>query len=230
MKRHVAAVVVLVTAFLVVDSHVDWVRLDGRNLMMVSGQPFDVRGWAAESVLQLRRDCAPVNNWPSDSETAREVLQVLQQHSLPDSQSARWLQLHQLGDWAVAEVAFDRLKPTWVVLRLQTGQWRVLDPSVWSGSTAPWHSGDFVRRYLRQQVPDLPLTLLNCLRVDPVRYGPGPGGLGPTAGPAPDESFPTSAFSTAAFLTAGFSNEGPASATFATPQALTAAVSAEGPP
>lgn len=189
MKRHVAAVVVALTSWLVVDSHVDWVRQDGMQLLEVSGQRFDVRGWAAEQWLALRRDCTPVSRWPSDSPTeitpdsptAHAVLTVIQQHSLPDSQSARWLQLQQLGDWSVAEVAFDVLKPTLVVLRLQAGQWRVQDQAVWSGSTAPWHSGDFVRRYLRQQAPDLPQALLACVSVDPARYGAGSGGLGPVS-------------------------------------------------
>jgi hypothetical protein len=107
------------------------------------------------------------------------VLPVIQQHSLPDSQSARWLQLYQWGAWSVAEVAFETLKPTLVVLHLQDAQWRVQDKAVWSGSTAPWHSADFVRRYLRQQAPELPQVLLHCVPIDPVRYGPGPGGLGP---------------------------------------------------
>ena len=193
MKRHVAAVVVALTALLVVDSHVDWVRQDGMRLLEVNGQRFDVRGWAAEQWLALRRDCTPVNRWPNDSPaqitpqstpdspSARDMLTAIQQHSLPDSQSARWLQLQQLGDWGVAEVAFDVLKPTLVVLRLQSGQWRVQDQAVWSGSTAPWHSGDFVRRYLRQQAPDLPQALLACLSIDPARYGSGPGGLGPVS-------------------------------------------------
>lgn len=185
MKRHVAAVVVALTSWLVVDSHVDWVRQDGMRLLEVNGQRFDVRGWAAEQWLALRRDCTPVSRWTADSAAdspaARAILPVLQQHSLPDSQSARWLQLQQLGDWSVAEVAFDVLKPTLVVLRLQAGQWRVQDQAVWSGSTAPWHSGDFVRRYLRQQAPDLPQALLSCLSVDPARYGTGPGGLGPVS-------------------------------------------------
>jgi hypothetical protein len=181
MKRHVAAVVVALTAWLVIDSHVDWVPQDGKRLLEVSGQRWDLRGWAAEQLLQMRRDCTPVNSSPSDSPTARAVLAVIQQHSLPDSQSARWLQLQQLGDWSVAEVDFDTLKPTLVVMRLQDGQWRVQDQAVWSGSTAPWHSGDFVRRYLRQQAPDLPRALLACVSVDPVRYGAGPGGLGPVS-------------------------------------------------
>jgi hypothetical protein len=189
MKRHVAAVVVALTAWLVIDSHVDWVRQDGMRLLEVNGQRFDVRGWAAEQWLALRSDCTPVSRWPTDkptestpdSPTALAMLTVIQQHSLPDSQSARWLQLLQLGDWSVAEVAFDVLKPTLVVLRLQAGQWRVQDQAVWSGSTAPWHSGDFVRRYLRQQAPDLPQALLDCVSIDPARYGAGPGGLGPVA-------------------------------------------------
>jgi hypothetical protein len=66
-------------------------------------------------------------------------------------------------------------------MRLQAGQWRVQDQAVWSGSTAPWHSGDFVRSYLRQQAPDLPKALLDCVSVDPARYGAGPGGLGPVS-------------------------------------------------
>jgi hypothetical protein len=181
MKRHVAAVVVALTAWLVIDSHMDWVPQDGKRLLVVSGQAWDLRGWVAEQLLQLQRDCAPVSSWPPDSPTARTVLPVIQQHSLPDSQSARWLQLQQLGDWSVAEVDFDTLKPTLVVLRLQAGQWRVQDQAVWSGSTAPWHSGDFVRRYLRQRAPDLPQALLACVWVDPARYGAGPGGLGPVS-------------------------------------------------
>ena len=57
MKRHVAAVVVALTAWLVIDSHVDWVPQDGKRLLEVSGQRWDLRGWAAEQLLQLRRDC-----------------------------------------------------------------------------------------------------------------------------------------------------------------------------
>jgi hypothetical protein len=179
MKRHVAAILVLLTTAVVVDSHVDWERLDGRRLLAVSGQRFDVQGWAAEQALTWRRDCSALAPLPMDSPAADRVLAVIRQHSQPDSQSARGLQMRLLGDWAVAEVTFDTLKPALVVLRLQGGQWRVQDQAVWSGSTAPWNSAHFVRRYLRQQAPDLPQALLDCTDIDPVRYGPGPGGLGP---------------------------------------------------
>jgi hypothetical protein len=179
MKRHVAAVVALLTTLLVLDSHVDKVQLDGRPLLEINGQQWDLHGWASEQMRRARRDCASVTTWPADSPSTRAVLSVIQQHSPPDSLSARWLQWLQMGNWGVAELEFDTLKPTLVVLRLQDGLWRVQDQAVWSGSTAPWHSGDFVRRYLRQQAPDLPQDLLDCLSIDPVRYGAGPGGLGP---------------------------------------------------
>ena len=111
MKRHVAAFVVVLTSLLVIDSHVDWVQQDGRQLLEINGQRWDLRGWASEQLRHARRDCAPVSSWPADSPTARAVLPVIQQHSPPDSLSARWLQLLHAGDWSVAEVDFDTLQP-----------------------------------------------------------------------------------------------------------------------
>jgi hypothetical protein len=181
MKRHVAAVVAVLTLLLVVDSHVDWVSQDGGKLLEVNGQRFDLRGWAAEQTLAWQIDCNAVTTLPPESPTAQAILTAIQQHSLPDSRSARWLQLLQQDGWSVAEVAFDTLNPSLVVLHLQGHQWRVQDRAVWSGSTAPWHSGDLVRRYLREQAPGLPKALLGCVKVDPKRYGPGPGGLGPVS-------------------------------------------------
>lgn len=179
MKRHVAAILVVLTTAVVIDSHVDWAHLDGRRLLVVSGQRFDVLGWASEQAREWRSDCNTVAPLPMDSSVAQAVLAVIRQHSLPDSQSVRGLQIRVVGDWSVAEVAFENLKPALVVLRRQGGLWRVQDPAVWSGSTAPWNSAHFVRRYLRQQAPDLPQVLLQCIDIDPLRYGTGSGGLGP---------------------------------------------------
>lgn len=183
MKRHVAVVVALVTTLAVIDSHVDWARLDGRPILEINGQRFDLAGWASEHVRQLRRSCSPSPTQPLDSPTALAVLAAIQQHSLPDSRSARLQQILQMGEWSLAETVFEGLNPSLVVLRLQDGLWQVQDRAIWSGSTSPWNSADFVRRYLRRQAPDLPERLLNCLHVDPVRFGMGPGGLGPVTTP-----------------------------------------------
>ena len=119
--------------------------------------------------------------------TANAVLQAIQQHSLPDSRDAQLLQLHQQGHWALAEVSFKTLNPSILFLRQSEGIWQIQDSAVWSGSTAPWHAANFVRRYLRQQAPAIwaqlhetwPEPLLDCFEIDLVRYGQGPGGLGP---------------------------------------------------
>ena len=179
MKRHVGAVLIALTSLLVIDTHVDWVQQDGRGLLEVNGLRLDVRGWAADQVLQWRRHCTAVHTLPTQDPGALAVINAIRQHSLPDSQSVRGLQIRVVGDWSVAEVAFENLKPALVVLRRQGGLWRVQDPAVWSGSTAPWNSAHFVRRYLRQQAPDLPQVLLQCIDIDPLRYGTGSGGLGP---------------------------------------------------
>ena len=170
MKRHVAATLLGVLAFIIIDSHVDWVRHDQGALLEVSGQPFDPKGWAAEHWRQLRNDCRAVRAEPTNSGTALQVLQAIQQHSPPDSMEAQLLQLQVQADWAIAEVAFKTLNPSLVVLRLMNGQWQIQDSAIWSGSAAPWQVADFVRRYLRQQAPDLPQPLLNCVPIQEDRY------------------------------------------------------------
>ena len=179
MKRHVAATLLGVLGLLVIDSHVNWVPHDQGTLLEVSGQVFDTRGWASEQWRRWRTQCQAVNGQEVPMATVNAVFQVIQQHSLPDSLEAQILQVQMQGDWAIAEVAFKTLNPSIVVLRLWGGAWHIQDTAIWSGSTAPWHAADFVRRYLRQQAPELPEPLLACFPIDLARYGQGPGGLGP---------------------------------------------------
>jgi hypothetical protein len=174
MKRHVAATVLLTIVALTVDSHVNWVRHDQGHLLEISGQSFDAMGWGADQWHRWRTACDNTGPAPLQSPVAQEVLQAIAQHSMPDSLEARLLQLRQEGDWAVAEAEFKTLNPSIVVLRRHRGIWHIQDSAVWSGSTAPWQAGPFVRRYLRQQAADMPERLLNCFYVDAERYGQGP--------------------------------------------------------
>jgi hypothetical protein len=167
VKRHVALSVALLTALLVLQSHVEPVERDGRTALLVSGRLHDVQGWWAESVNRLTRRCTPVQ--APDPAQAQALLAAVRQYSPPDSRDARLQQAWQLGDWAIAEVHFARLKPTLVVLQRAPG-WQVLPQAVWSGSTAPWRIHDFVRRYLRQQAPGVPEALLACLELEPMHF------------------------------------------------------------
>lgn len=170
MKRHVAATLMAVLGFLIIDSHIDWVHHDNGTLLEVSGQPFDPRGWMAEPWRQLRKDCRLVRRESPSSATSNAVLQVIQQHSLPDSLDAQLLQLQLQADWGMAEVEFKTLNPSIVVLHQLSGHWQIQDTAIWSGSTSPWMAADFVRRYLRQQAPELPQALLDCMPIDAHRY------------------------------------------------------------
>jgi hypothetical protein len=170
MKRHVAATLLGVTGFLVMDSHIDWVRQDHGILLEINGQKFDPQGWMAEHWRPWRQDCQRVRAEAPDTATAQAVLQTIQQHSLPDSLEAQLLQLHLQADWAIAEVAFKTLNPSIVVLRLQGDAWLIQDSAVWSGSTAPWQTANFVRRYLQQQAPEMPQALIDCVPIEASRY------------------------------------------------------------
>lgn len=170
MKRHVAGTLLGVLVFFIIDNHIDWVKQDNGTLLEVNGQQFDVQGWLAEHWRQLHSDCHVVPTKANSGPTASAVLQAIQQHSLPDSRQARLLQLQHQGDWAIAEVAFKTLNPSLVVLRQTQGNWRVQDSAVWSGSTSPWWPADFVRRYWRQQAPELPQALRDCVPIDARRY------------------------------------------------------------
>jgi hypothetical protein len=179
MKRHVAATLLVLLGALVIDSHVHWVPHDQGTLLEVSGRVMDPHGWASEQWRHWRNDCAGSMASEMPKAKASAVRHAIEQHSLPDSLDAQPLQMKWQGEWAMAEVAFKTLNPSIVVLRQVEGTWHVQDSAVWSGSTAPWHAADFVRRYLRRQAPELPEPLLACFAIDLARYGKGPGGLGP---------------------------------------------------
>ncbi len=170
MKRHVAATLLGVIGFLIIDSHIDWVRQDNATLLEINGRKFDAQGWLAEHWRRWHQDCRAVHAENPHTDTARAVLQTIQQHSVPDSLDARLLQLHLQADWGIAEVTFKTLNPSIVVLRQRNGAWHIQDSTVWSGSTAPWQAAHFVRRYLRQQAPELPLALINCIPIEASRY------------------------------------------------------------
>jgi hypothetical protein len=177
MKRHVAATLLGVLGFLIIDSHIDWVHQDDAALLEINGQKFDVQGWWVERWRQWHQDCRSVHKEATHTATAHAILNTIEQHSPPDSQQARLLQLHWQADWAIAEVAFKTLNPSMVVLRQHGGVWRIQDNAVWSGSTAPWQTAHFVRRYLHQQAPEMPLALLHCVPIEASRYAALSAGL-----------------------------------------------------
>ena len=172
MKRHVSLSVLGVLVFFIVDSHTDIVSRDGGKLLEISGNTYDAKGWLSEKLRQWTQNCSPVNVEATNGALAVSLLEIIEQHSLPDSMNAKLLQLHVQGDWAIAKVIFPTLNPSVVVMHRVSDTWQIQDGAVWSGSTAPWNEADFVRRYLKNKKPELPQALLNCTPIGTYRNLP----------------------------------------------------------
>ena len=139
MKRRTGLALLGLLALGLLANHLRWERQDGALLLRLDGVAHDPIGW-----LQEQRDgwgdCTAVTALAPNGPEAAPVLAALQAFSPPDSHSAqlRWLQRH--GDWALAEVHFERLTAALVLLKHQGGEWTPVPEGIWSGSTAPWRS------------------------------------------------------------------------------------------
>lgn len=167
MKRHVAAIVLALTAAVVIDLHVDWRRADNGVLLRVGEQDIDAWGHARETWVRLTRRCGTVQALRAGDPAWEAVQAAVRAYSPPDSQSAQVAALSRQGDWLLAQVVSDTLMPAVVTLRLQ-GSVPSLEPrGVWSGNTAPWLAAPWIRDYLRRQIPQLPQALADCLQIAP---------------------------------------------------------------
>lgn len=165
MKRHVALIVLALTAAVVIDLHVDWRRADNGMLLRVGEQDIDAWGHARETWTRLTRRCKSVQALRADDPAWDAAQTAVRAYSPPDSQTARVVALTREGEWLLAQVVSDTLMPAVVTLRSQ-GQAPALVPhGVWSGNTAPWIATPWVRDYLRRQVPQLPPALTDCLEI-----------------------------------------------------------------
>jgi len=148
-------------------------------LLELAGMPVDAAGRLQGAWQRMARDCTAVQRWPAGSASWLAAQQALAGHSPPSSQGARPLQVLQQGDWLLAEVVWDGtgappaggaagpviapLDPAVVALRRVAGGLQVQTEGVWSGDTGPWAAPVFIRRWLQQQVPGLPVGLVLCL-------------------------------------------------------------------
>lgn len=165
MKRHVAGIVLALTAAVVIDLHVDWRRADNGVLLRVGEQDVDAWGHAREAWTRLTRRCQAVQALQADDPAWTAAQAAVRAYSPPDSQTARVVALSRQGEWLLAQVVSDTLMPAVVTLRWQGQAPEPVPRGVWSGNTAPWIAAPWVRDYLRRQVPQLPPSLTDCLEI-----------------------------------------------------------------
>jgi hypothetical protein len=167
MKRHVALIVLALTAAIVVDLHVDWRRADNGVLMRVGEHDVDVWGHTRQAWTHFTRRCGSVRVVGAGDADWGASLAAIHGYSPPDSLTAQLVGLTRQGDWLLAQVVSDRLMPAVVVLQSQGTGVALVPTGIWSGNTAPWLAAPWIRDYLQRQVPQLPSALADCLDIDP---------------------------------------------------------------
>ena len=109
--------------------------------------------------------CKTVTELKSEDQKLAMIKTVIQSYSPPDSISIKIIYVWTSGTWAVAEVEFENLLPAVVVVKNLDTSATLVGDAIWSGMTAPWKSGPFIRAYLGQKARDMPAELLNCFEL-----------------------------------------------------------------
>jgi hypothetical protein len=90
------------------------------------------------------------------------IQNAIQSYSPPQSQTAKIASIWTLGEWTLAEVEFEALLPAVVTLQKSSSEQKIMPRGIWSGHTKPWMAAPLIRTYLKTQVPEVPVQLLNC--------------------------------------------------------------------
>ena len=197
MQRHAAAALLVLASATQLLSQLGLQPQPQGLLLEVAGHPVDVLGRLRGLGQRLVRRCGAVQDWPAGSDRWREVQHTLAGYSPPVSDHAAPLQVLGVGDgdaeWLLAEVTWPRAglpglatttpaaapagpaapvpDPAIVPLRRVAGRLQVQAGGVWSGDTGLWWPPVVIRRYLADQVPELPTALRQCLDAKLPQFG-----------------------------------------------------------
>jgi hypothetical protein len=162
MKKKVALPLLLIVLVAVTASHVGFKQADHSHLMVVDGIEIDVFGKLQNQWLAHTQNCESVSQVEPGDVNFLTTQKAIQAYSPPQSESAKIASIWTLGEWTLAEVEFDALLPAVVTLRTLNNETLIVPRGIWSGYTKPWMAAPLIRTYLKAQVPDMPVELLNC--------------------------------------------------------------------
>lgn len=162
MKKKVALPLLLIVFSAVTASHISFKAADHSYLMVVDGIEIDVIGKMQNQLLLHAQDCQNVNQLRNEEATFLAAQNAIQAYSPPQSNSAKIASMWSMGEWTLAEVEFDALLPAVVTLQTRNKDILTVPRGIWSGYTKPWMAAPLIRTYLKTQVPEMPIQLLNC--------------------------------------------------------------------
>lgn len=171
MNKQVSLALLLFLAPVVVLTHVGWSEKDNGLMFNVDGRDVDFVGDIKDKWRIATTTCNTVVQLEREDPKLKIIKTAIQSYSPPDSIPIKVIYVWTFGTWAVAEVEFENLLPAVVAVKnIDTGA-TVVEDAIWSGVTAPWKSGPFVREYLGKKSNELPKTLLNCFELQTVSFG-----------------------------------------------------------
>ncbi len=165
MNKKISVVLLLLFIPIVILTHVSWSQKDNGLMFNVDGRDVDYVGIIKDKWRMTINSCKTVKMLQSDDPKLKTVKTAIQSYSPPDSIPIKVIYVWTSGTWAVAEVEFEKLLPAVVAVKNLDTSATVVGDAIWSGLTAPWKSGPFIRAYLNEKSSDTPEALLNCFEL-----------------------------------------------------------------
>ena len=173
MNKRVVASIVLIATTAILSTHLGLEVLDNRPLVTIDDVRVDLVGHMLDKFNTLTRDCAKTQVVLPQDTLHRQVRTFIEAYSAPASSDPNILKLRTQKNWILAEVEFAQLQTAVVLLDGATLNQADNQIWVWSGPTAPWLPGPFIREWLAKHVPDAPRALIDCFDARSGSYRPG---------------------------------------------------------
>jgi len=155
-------VLLAVTLLAVVSIHFQWTTDENGTLMVIDNKPVDFLGAINNQWNRATRTCSAVTRLSPSDEKYQIAQSLIRNYSPPNSKAAVIAGAWSMESWTLVEVEFQDLLPSVVLIQTTDNQTNIVPNAVWSGFTQPWVAGPFIRNYIEQQVPQMPVALTRC--------------------------------------------------------------------
>jgi len=162
MKKKAYLALLAVTLLAVISIHIQWNTDENGTLMVIDNKPVDFLGAINNQWNRATRTCSAVTRLSTKDEKYQIAQSLIRNYSPPNSQAAVIAGAWAMESWTLVEVEFQDLLPSVVLIQTKDNQTHIVPNAVWSGFTQPWAAAPFIRKYLEQQVPQMPVALTRC--------------------------------------------------------------------
>ena len=162
MKKKAYLALLAVTLLAVISIHVHWTTDENGTLMVIDDNPIDFLGAVNNQWNRVTRTCNAVTRLSPKDEKYTIAQSLIRNYSLPSSQTEVIAGAWAMDSWTLVEVEFQELLPAVVLIQTKDNQTFIVPNSVWSGYTKPWAAAPYIRNYIEQQVPQMPVALTHC--------------------------------------------------------------------